>query len=171
MLRADAPSYNGERRHMLNELLAKIAEYRQGRICFDDFEEWFYDNSRGMFAQPSAVLELCVEVEHALSAFRFEPMVGDQNRLKAELGEAVRPFASVSLRVPVALRFLGFDRAADTSRALGAQSPKGWMGLLADARAGQLDHSRQQRPSSTAPTGPLNTQSVFLSLPLRRSQA
>jgi hypothetical protein len=56
----------------MEDLARAVADYRDRKISLDDFEDWFRDNSRGMFGESPDVLEACLLFEAAFSRLRFE---------------------------------------------------------------------------------------------------
>ena len=75
----------------LAELSQAVAEYQSGRMSIDEFEDWFRDNSRGMFGESADILEACLAVEAAFSEMRFGRASEDNFLL--ELAAAVRSFS------------------------------------------------------------------------------
>lgn len=73
----------------LEDLSQAIADYRNGRLSLDAFEDWFRTNSRGMFGDAGEVTEACVAVETAFSMLRHDR---HEEAFRDELAIAVRPF-------------------------------------------------------------------------------
>jgi len=96
-----------------------VKDYRSGKLSLDAFEQWFRDNSRGMFGESGDVLEACLAIESAFSLLRFDDVSEDEFR--EELAEAIRPFASRAVEnlAQISLEshpvLLSFDRAFDQS--------------------------------------------------------
>ena len=74
----------------LADISAAIERYRSGSISIDRFEDWFRDNSRGMFGEELAVLNVCLAVESAFSSVRFGNAT--EKEFAQELAAAIRPF-------------------------------------------------------------------------------
>jgi hypothetical protein len=83
----------GERSAMLSlaELSRAVDGYQNGDVRLGAFEDWFRDNSRGMFAESDEVIEACNAIESAFSRYYFEG-IGEQD-LRRDLAAAIRPFA------------------------------------------------------------------------------
>lgn len=69
-----------------------VKDYRSGKLSLDAFEQWFRDNSRGMFGASSDVLEACLAIESAFSLLRFDDV--SEAEFRKELAEAVGPFGA-----------------------------------------------------------------------------
>lgn len=76
----------------ISELSERVVAYRDDRLSFSDFENWFEDNSAGAYDVPD-VREACIATDAALSQYHFDHI--DEIALKAELEKAMRPFASL----------------------------------------------------------------------------
>jgi hypothetical protein len=74
----------------LEELSRAIAAYHNGRLRLGAFEDWFRDNSRGMFGEEEDVLQACIAIEAAFSRYYFEGI--SEEDLRRELAAAVYPF-------------------------------------------------------------------------------
>ena len=74
----------------LDELSQNVAAYQQQRMSLEDFENWFEDNSSGAYEVPG-LREACTAVDAALSEYYYDHI--GEDALKAELANAVRPFA------------------------------------------------------------------------------
>jgi hypothetical protein len=59
-------------------------------MSIDGFEDWFRDNSRGMFGEGEKVIAACVAVEAAFSMIRFDNATEEE--FQVELANAIRPF-------------------------------------------------------------------------------
>jgi hypothetical protein len=68
----------------------KVKDYGSRKLPLDAFEQWFRDNSRGMFGESDDVLEACLAIEAAFSLLRFDDVSEDEFR--KEVAEAIRPF-------------------------------------------------------------------------------
>jgi hypothetical protein len=93
----------------LNELSEQIAAYRDDRLLFAEFENWFEDNSAGVYDVPG-LREACIAVDAALSRYHFDH-VGEVV-LKSELANASRPFVLPSAEVwvlvePAVIEWIG----------------------------------------------------------------
>jgi hypothetical protein len=76
----------------LSELSNHIAAYKDERIPFSVFENWFEDNSAGAYDVPE-LKAACIAVDAALAEYHFDDVPED--RLKERLAGAVRrPFVS-----------------------------------------------------------------------------
>jgi hypothetical protein len=69
-----------------------VNNYHSKELSIDTFEQWFRDNSRGMFGESSDVLEACLSIESAFSHLRFDDI--SEEEFREELATAVRPFAA-----------------------------------------------------------------------------
>jgi len=74
----------------LAELSRAVAAYKKGDLRLGAFEDWFRDNSRGMFAEGDEVFEACNAIEAAFSRYYFEGI--SEEILREELEVAIRPF-------------------------------------------------------------------------------
>jgi hypothetical protein len=77
----------------LSELSNRIAAYKDGRLPFSEFENWFEDNSAGAYDVPE-LKAACIAVDAALAEYHFDDVCED--RLKEQLGNSVRPFVAYS---------------------------------------------------------------------------
>src|SRR5271165_5890928 len=73
----------------LEELSLQIQAYRDARISFAQFENWFEDNCAGSYDDPG-LHDVCISVDAALSEYHFD-QVGEK-ALRAELENVFRPF-------------------------------------------------------------------------------
>ncbi len=79
----------------LSQLSRLVENYRNGSsLPLDDFVESFERISRVMFSGGQDLVEACLRVEDSLSRYRDREV--DESELKAELGNAIRPFVSCS---------------------------------------------------------------------------
>jgi hypothetical protein len=74
----------------LAEISQAIASYRAKSISLDAFEDWFRDNSRGMFGEGEDILAVCVAIEQAFSRIRFDDAT--EQEFREELVNAILPF-------------------------------------------------------------------------------
>jgi hypothetical protein len=72
----------------LDDLSQAISAYRDGDMTLDSFEDWFRDDSRGMFGESPEVLEACLAIEAAFSMLRYS---GDRSAFRQELANVVSP--------------------------------------------------------------------------------
>lgn len=56
----------------LNEVELAVSKYLNNQWSVDQFEDWFYDNSRSMFGESPEVLSACMSIDEALSRYHFE---------------------------------------------------------------------------------------------------
>jgi len=75
----------------LAELSRAVAAYKKGDLRLGAFEDWFRDNSRGMFAESDEVIEACNAIEGAFSRYYFEGI--SEEILREELEVAIRPLS------------------------------------------------------------------------------
>ena len=73
----------------LAELSRAVAAYKKGDLRLGAFEDWFRDNSRGMFAEGGEVIEACNAIEAAFSRYYFEGIF--EEILREDLDAALRP--------------------------------------------------------------------------------
>lgn len=85
-------TYETSKMLTLEELSKQLTAYNSGEIDFDEFEDWFRTDSRGLYEGPGEGLsDIIVAIEAALSKFQFEGI--DEDSLRLELASAVYPFA------------------------------------------------------------------------------
>jgi hypothetical protein len=76
----------------LDNLADQVASYEAGRISFDDFQDWFRTDSRGVYASENEPVRTAVAgIEAALSKFHFQDH--DETALLVELARIVSPFS------------------------------------------------------------------------------
>jgi hypothetical protein len=80
----------------LAELSMAVEAYQKGDLRLGAFEDWFRDNSRGMFASGDAVVEVCDAIEAAFSRYYFEGI--PEATLREDLGAAIRPYVNLLSR-------------------------------------------------------------------------
>jgi len=83
----------------LNELSEQVAAYRNDRLSFSEFENWFEDDSAGAYDVPE-VRDACIAVDAALSQYHFDGI--GESALKAELGNAISAVVPATPSVPMA---------------------------------------------------------------------
>jgi hypothetical protein len=72
------------------EMLQAVSSYRKGDISLGQFEDWFRDNSRGMFGESPDVLEMCLSIDAAFSELRYGAL--PRESFDEELASAIFPF-------------------------------------------------------------------------------
>jgi hypothetical protein len=73
----------------VEELAQHISAYKQGYVSFEEFENWFEDNSSGSYAS-SELRDPCAAVSAAISEYYFDQI--GEDALREELANAIAPF-------------------------------------------------------------------------------
>ena len=75
----------------LDELSKQVTAYRDGRIDFDQFEDWYRNNSWGRYDRPGeSVSDVIAAIEAAFSSYESDELT--EQAFGEELAVAVRPF-------------------------------------------------------------------------------
>jgi hypothetical protein len=84
----------------LAQISQAIADYREGRLSIDAFDDWFHENSRGMFGENETVQAALLAIDSAFSSIRFDEATEEE--FQRELANAIRPFEEEK---PISFRF------------------------------------------------------------------